>query len=235
MKFKRIFVDENLTVVYHGIDVETFNPKYVNRRLKKRLKAENDFIVTSTSLLIPVKKVDYAISAFNKFLRISKAKNAILLIIGEGPMRNQLEKMVLDLGIEDKVRFLGKVEHVNIRDYLSISDVVIATSSHSNVNRSTLEAMACAKPILAFDSGNTRQVFTHMSNCLLAENGNVEEFAEGLLMLYTNSRLRNLLGERGRRFVTENRSWENRIEKELTVFRKLVPEGAQDASSERNK
>lgn len=221
-KFKEILGDKLVTVVYHGIDGNLFNPGYDDKELKERLKIENDFVVTSTSRLIPVRRVDCAISAFYEFLRISKAENAVLLIIGEGRLRNQLEKIARGYGIEDKVRFLGKVEHSKIRDYLSISDVLIATSTHNNVNRSTLEAMACSKPVLAFDSGTIRQVFSHMENCLLAKTGDVKDFATKLLSLYKDAELRSRIGENARKFVEEARSWESRIRMELKVFEKLL-------------
>lgn len=221
-KFERILGDKIVTVVYHGIDVNLFNSEYKNKELKKRLKIENDFVVTSTSRLIPMKRVDYAISAFYEFLNVSKAENAVLLIIGEGLLRNQLEKIAHDCGIEDKVKFLGKVEHSKIKDYLSISDVLIATSTISNVNRSTLEAMACGKPVLAFDSGPIRQVFSHMENCLLAKTGDVKDFATKLLSLYKDAELRSRIGENARKFVEEARSWESRIRMELKVFEKLL-------------
>jgi len=221
-KFKEILGEKTVTVVYHGIDVNSFSPEYEDKELKERLKIENDFVVTSTSLLIPVRRVDYAISAFYEFLRISKAESAVLLIIGEGHLRNQLEKIVRDYGIQEKVKFLGKVEHSKIKDYLSISDVIIATSTHNNVNRSTLEAMACGKPVLAFDSGTTRQVFSHMENCLLAKTGDVKDFAFKLLLLYEDTKLRSRIGKNARGFVEEARSWDSRIKTELNVFEKLL-------------
>ena len=221
-KFERILGDKIVTVVYHGIDVNLFNPEYKNKELKKRLKIENDFVVTSACRLVQWKRVDYAISAFYEFLKVSKAENAVLLIIGDGPLRNQLGRIARDWGIEEKVKFLGEVEHSKMRDYLSISDVLIATSTYSNVNRSTLEAMACGKPVLAFDSGPIRQVFSHMENCLLAKTGDVKDFATKLLSLYEDTELRSRVGENARRFVEEARSWESRIRMELKVFEKLL-------------
>ena len=221
-KFKRILGDKLATVVYHGIDVNLFKPGYGDKELKERLKIENDFVVTSTSLLIPAKRIDYAILAFYEFLKMSKAKKAVLLIIGEGRLRKQLEKIARDCGIQAKAKFLGKVEHSEIKDYLSISDVVIATSTRSNVNRSTLEAMACGKPVLAFDSGNTRRVFSHMENCLLAKTGDVKDFATKLLSLYKDAELRSRVGENARKCVEEDRSWESRIRVDLKVFEKLL-------------
>jgi len=221
-KFKKILETKTVTVVNHGIDVKLFKPGYKNKKLKERLKIGNDFVVTSTSHLIPVKGINYAISAFYEFLKMSKAENAVLLIIGEGHLSNQLEKIARDCGIQEKAKFLGKVEHSEIKDYLSISDVVIATSTRSNVNRSTLEAMACGKPVLAFDSGNTRQAFSHMENCLLAKTGDVKDFATKLLSLYEDTELRSRIGENARKFVEEARSWESRIKMELKVFEKLL-------------
>lgn len=221
-KFMEILGEKNVTMVRHGIEVEFFNPTYVSKELKRKFEIENKFIVTSTSLLIPVKRIDLAIAAFHEFLKISKADDVVLLIIGDGRLRDYLEKLTSDYSDEDKVKFLGKVEHSAIQDYLAISDVVIATSTHSNVNRSTMEAMACGKPVLAFDSGNTGQNFSHMKNCLLAKNGDIKDFAIKLLSLYKDIELRRELGKNARKFIEENRSWKSRIETELKSFKKLL-------------
>lgn len=223
-KFRRILGDSNVTRVYHGIETDRFTPEYKNDELKEKLKIKNNFVVCSTSLLIPVKNVDYAIMAFSKFLKIHQVNDAVVLIIGAGPLKKNLEKLSQELGLSGKVKFLGKIEHKFIRDYLSVSDVIIATSFHSNVNRSTLEAMAMGKPLLAFDSGNTKNTYTHLKNCLLARTGDIDDLANQLFLLYKNASLRQSLGREGREFVLKNRSWKSRIKKELKIFKMLLGE-----------
>jgi glycosyltransferase involved in cell wall biosynthesis len=220
-KFKRILGNEIVEVVYHGIDDQVFNPEFRNDRLKEELGIKDHFVVTSTSQLIHARRVDYAILAFCEFLKKSQAKNASMIIIGEGYLRNKLEKIVRELGIEKQVKFLGKIKYSNIRDYLSISDLIIATSTHNNVNRSTLEAMSCGKPVLAFDSGTTSSFFVDMENCLLTRTGDIHELADKILLLYNCSELGKRIGKKARKFVQRQRSWKSRIRTELDVLRNL--------------
>lgn len=224
-KFKRMLGDKKVTVVYHGIDTELFKPKYVNSGFKDRLGIRESFVVTSTSRLVPFKGVEFAISAFHEFLKMVNAHDIVLLIIGDGPLRYHLEKMSRDYGIADKVKFLGEIKHSDIIDYLLISDIVIATSTFANVNRSTLEAMACGKTVLTFNSGNIKRTFSDMENCVLAESGNVKDLANKLLLLHEDAELRKQIGQRARKFVEKNRNWETRIRKELKVFRTYTAKG----------
>jgi glycosyltransferase involved in cell wall biosynthesis len=221
-KFRHILGESKVTMVYHGIDTDFFNPQYYNEALKKSLGLQNDFVVSITSLLIPVKNVDLAISSFAKFLKSADIKNAALLIIGDGPLETELRAMVEELGLTGNVKFIGKIVHRNVRDYLSFSDIVMATSLHSNVNRSTLEAMSSGKTILAFDSGNTKRVYTHMRDSLLAKAGDVEDLADKLLLAYRHPELRKHLGKNAREFVVKNRGWEKRVRTELTVFESIA-------------
>jgi glycosyltransferase involved in cell wall biosynthesis len=221
-KYQNILGDEKVTVVYHAIDTAEFNPEYKNTKLRKKLGLEQSFIVISISLLIYHKRIDLALLGFRKFLESTKSEDSIFLIIGDGPLRSFLEKKGLDYGIKDKVIFLGSIPHSEIRDYLAMSDVLIATSIYSNVNRTVQEAMSAGKPVLIFNSGNVQEIFSHENDCLMAENGDVNDLAAKLSLLYKDERLRKYLGDNARDVILENRSWGSRIKTELNVIKKVI-------------
>lgn len=223
-KFKKNWGDR-VTIVDHGIDVNIFKPMEKKGDLLKKLGLkESDFIILSTSSLIPVKNVDLAIKSFEIFLKKTKKNNAYLLIVGEGVLKDHLVELVKGNYIENNVTFLGEIPIDMIPEYLSISDAVVGTSLYSNMNRSVQEAMACEKPVVAFDSGGTGKLIKHMKNGLLAKSGDRDDFAEKLRLLYEKPELREKLGKNARETIITERGWETRIKKELEVYEKVLHE-----------
>lgn len=222
-KFKKIWKNE-VTIVYHGIDTNVFKPKPKNQKFIGKLRlTESDFIVLSTSSLIPVKNIDLAIKSFVLFLEETEM-NCHLLLAGEGNSRDELEKLANEYSLQKNVKFLGEIPMEMILEYISISDVVIATSLYSNLNRSVQEAMACEKPVVVFDSGETKKLIRHMENGILVKFGDVKDFAEKIRLLYENPELRKKLGKNARLSIMKERSWGTRIKTELEVYEKVLGE-----------
>ena len=221
-KFKKLWGDR-VTIVDHGIDVNIFKPREKKGDLLKKLGLkESDFVILSTSSLIPVKNIDLAIESFEIFLKKTKKNNAYLIIAGEGHLKDQLVKLAKEYSLEKNIKFIGEISIDIILEYLSISDVVVATSLYSNMNRSTQEAMACEKPVVVFGSGGTNKLIKHMENGLLVKPGDIDDFAEKLKVLYENPDLREQLGRNARETIIKERSWDTRIKKELEVYEKVL-------------
>lgn len=222
-KFKKIWKNE-VTTVHHGIDTNFFEPKPKNKELIKKsgLKGSN-FIILSTSSLNPVKNIDLAIKSFGIFFNKTKA-NSYFLLAGEGTSKDELARLAKEYSLEKNVKFLGGVPIDLVTDYISIADVVIATSLYSNMNRSIQEAMACERPVVAFDSGGTSKLIRHMENGILVASGDIDDFAEQLKILFENPELRKTLGKNARKTIMKERSWEIRIKKELGVYKKILRE-----------
>lgn len=229
-KFTKIWGDKT-TIVYHGVDNNYLKPhkKDINLIKKNGLK-ESDFIILSTSSLIPVKNIDLSIKSFNIFIKNNNVENAYLLIAGEGYLKESLIRLVENLGIEKHVIFLGGVSKNLIIDYLSICDLFVATSLYSNMNRATLEAMACQKPVIVFDNGIINKLIKHMENGILVKSNDVDSFAKHLYLLYTNPNLRTNLGIKARKTIIEERSWEKRIQKELEVYKILLKDSKKSSN-----
>lgn len=218
----RKYWENRVTIVYHGINSEVFKPKIKNKKLLKNLKLNNShFIILSTSSLTSVKKIDLLLISYKIFLDKSKLNNASLLIVGEGNQKDELMELAKNLHIDQNVMFLGAVSLSLIPEYLSISDIVVATSLYSNMNRSVQEAMSCEIPVVAFDSGNTNKLIKHMNNGILVRSGDLESFAEYLYLLYNSPNLRQKIGINARETILTERSWEKRIDQELSVYNKI--------------
>jgi glycosyltransferase involved in cell wall biosynthesis len=221
-KYQRLWGDR-ITVVRHAIDADLYAPREKSCSLLEKLGiSDSDFVVLSTSSFLPVKDVDYTIKAFASFLATTGARNAHLILAGEGKERTALEALAREHAIEDAVYFVGQQPAEILLEYLSISDVIVGSSLYSNMNRSIQEAMACEIPPVVFDSGNTGSVVRHLQNGILVKPADIGSFAEALSMLYSNPALRKKLGENARRTILEERNWDDRISQELAVYRKCI-------------
>ncbi|GAH51427.1 unnamed protein product [marine sediment metagenome] len=182
---------------------------------------KSDFIVLSTSSLSPVKDIDLAITSFNSFLTNFRINDAYLLLVGDGKLKNQLIELAKSYSIENNIKFLGAIDGEQIPHYLSIADVLVATSLYSNLNLSVQEAMASGKPVIAFDSGGTSKLIKHMENGILVKPRNIEGFSDKLYLLYENLELRENIGNNARETIMKERNWENIVKKVVKIYERV--------------
>ena len=222
-RFRKLLDSEKLTTVFINIDPDKFYPRPADTDLSNRLKINNKFVFISVHNLTPVQGVENAILAFSEFLQLGNTPDTVLLIIGDGGRREYLEKLTGEYGLNDRVKFLGRIDNSQIPGYLSIADIALSTSTRVNMNNATIEAMACGKPVIAFDCGNTADnLIRDMKTGLFARSGDTHDLAEKMLKLYREPELRGKLGKQARRFIVSHRSWESRVKNELEVYEKLL-------------
>lgn len=214
--------DDKITTVYHGIDTQIFIAQNRNKQLAESIGINDKFVIMGIQSLIPVKNIEYSIKIFAEFLKQNKIDDAKLVLVGNGPLRNSLEQLSIHLDLQEKIIFAGEIANSEIAKYLSLADVVIATSLYSNMNRSVQEAMACCKPVVAFNSGGTGTTIIDGDTGLLVKSGDIEGFSSTLMKLYKDPGFRKLLGENARNFIMKNRSWKSRIDIELAVYNNLL-------------
>lgn len=184
-----IAVKKSLTrnlILGKRIDVleNAVNPKrYTSEFSKDDLRQKNgfhkdDFIFIFIGRLIPQKSVDVLLKAF-KFVENSK-----LLILGEGFQEEYLKKISKDLGLENKVYFLGFRK--NVSDYLNLSDVFVSTSEFEGLPLVVTEAIMTNKPIIVSDFYLDLEIFKDRDNCLMFKRGDYESLAKIMNNLRVN-------------------------------------------------
>lgn len=203
-------------VVNHGIDTDFFKSLISTKK-------ENEFIILSTHRLDNFKRVDLSIKAFKCFMnKIGYNQNVKLKIVGDGPQCQELKKLAESLNLNQNIIFCGYKNIEDLKNEINLSDIVIGTSIVSNINRSILEAMACEKPVIIFKSGNIDELFVNMENLILVSPKNIEEFADKMKLLWENRGLREKIGKNARSLIISSRSWNQRIQQEIKVYRTLI-------------
>jgi len=177
----RIFdIKKEINVIPNFIDFENLNDS--NEDCKRHTMAnEDEFLITHVSNLRPVKRIQDVIKVFAKILNSKKAK---LIIIGDGPERDKAVNLAIDLGVRDKVIFMGKSD--DIERILCFSDLFILPSEKESFGLAALEAMAHRVPIISTNTGGLPEVNIQGKSGYLSDVGDIEDMATNALKILSS-------------------------------------------------
>lgn len=176
--------DKEIDTVYNFVDERIYYPKAQADLRKGYDIGESEKVIVHISNFRAVKRVPDVIEVFN---RIQKEMPAKLLLIGDGPEIQVACRLVDDLGIRDRVKFLGKQE--NVAEILSICDVKLLLSEKESFGLVALEAMACGVPAVGTNVGGIPEVIEHGVNGFIAEVGDIESISSYAMQLLSNDEL----------------------------------------------
>lgn len=123
-----------------------------------------------------------------------------LVLLGEGPERESIHQLSMDLGIEHLIIFAGY--HSDVSTYYSIADVCVLPSHSEGSPNALLEAMAAGVPSLATSVGGVPEIAIHEKNAWLVQKSDSVGMARGIVRLLVDTPLRERLIENGRK-ITE--------------------------------
>ncbi len=173
------------------------------------------------SRLVKWKRIDRALTALPHI--INKHKNIVLVIIGDGEERRNLEEITNNLQIRDHVRFLGALPHDDIWPYLKIADIFLSLYDLSNVGNPLLEAMSCGKCIVTLNTGDTSTIIHNQENGILLELDKLPMLPDIICDLLSDDDLRKRLGQNAGQFAQNHFwTWEERMEKEISAVEKIM-------------
>lgn len=156
---------------------------------KARQDVDADHIkIISVGRLIPSKRMDFLILAFEKVHK--KYPKAQLIICGDGPEKEKLERIIQNRKLTKNVQLLGTVAHVE--DVLSTGHIFAFSSESEGFPNALCEAMATGlAPVITDYGSSARDIVTHGKNGFVAQRDSVEEFADYLCRLIKDKRLRH--------------------------------------------
>jgi glycosyltransferase involved in cell wall biosynthesis len=224
---KILNVDQNKIFFWmNGLDVDNLRPSddWNSNNFKKELGLENKKLILMTSRLATWKRVDRGIRCIYKLIKEHEMADIILLIAGNGPEKQNLENLTLDLGLKESVRFLGGIPHKEIFKYYSIADIFLSLFDISNLGNPLLEAMYFSLPIVTLDDGSTRHLLRNEYNSILVKIENSEnELPIKVKMLLDDESLRKKIGQNtGETFKEKVLSWKERMELEHRLIQSLI-------------
>ena len=169
--------EDKIQVVPNFID--TIKSDIVVEDCKRHMMAEpEERILTHISNFRPVKRIDDVIRIFDK---VAKKIPAKLIMVGDGPLHEDARDLCKELGIIDKVIFVGNSNEID--KILCFSDLFLLPSERESFGLVALEAMVHGVPVISSNSGGIPEVNTHGYSGYLSDVGNITEMAENAIKI----------------------------------------------------
>jgi len=201
-----------ISVIYNSINDSLFRP--ANKDEVKHLRKKHNLPIDKNIILVArrlVKKngVHQALYAMEQ---IDESFNVLMVVIGDGPERDNLLKIISEKKLEKKVLFLGEIKHSQIVDYYRLADIILLPSTKSdNVEEATslsmLEGMACGKVVIVSAIGGMKEVIKDNVNGYLFEDKNIPDLVKKIKLAIINKNESERISNIAREYVVANNGY----------------------------
>lgn len=210
------FKAPQLTSIPNGVDIARYAPTGKQPAGAPRGAAPRT-VLAAIGSLTEEKGHDHLLGAV---ARLGSDRGITLLIVGDGPRRERLQKLATDLGVADDVRFLGRRN--DIPDILAGTDIFVLPSLNEGLPIALLEAMACERACVATDVGDVGRAIETGVTGVLVRSADVEALASALERLVADPELRRRLGRAARQRAVERFSAERMTEAYCALYDELL-------------
>jgi glycosyltransferase involved in cell wall biosynthesis len=223
--FKRVLVEQyrvqpwRVDVVAPGVDLDHFHPGDQSAARKRLGVADDDFVAVAVRRLVPRMGLSDLLRAWSQ---LPNARPSTLLIAGDGPERETLEELALQLGCHSRVRFLGSVDDATVRTLYQAGDVnVVPSTELEGFGLTTIEAAACGTPTIVTDVGGLPEAMEPLDESLVVAPGDPD--ALGLrLSGALDARAGSLPSRERTRKFAEGFSWEAHTRRRRKIFDEVL-------------
>lgn len=173
--FRHFDIEKEIIVIPNFVDTDRF--QHSNKEhFKKMLAPNGERILAHVSNFRKVKRVEDVVTMFEK---VHKQLPSKLLMIGDGPERQNIEEYCRTLNICSDIRFLGKQDQVD--EILSITDLFVLPSQYESFGLSALEAMACGVPVISTNAGGLPEINVQGVTGYMSEVGDTDDMAKNAI------------------------------------------------------
>ncbi|MFH0908143.1 MAG: glycosyltransferase family 4 protein [bacterium] len=218
--------------VPNGVDTDIFRPHVSDFRNRRGIVAST-FVVLFVARFQGVKNHRMLLEAFSLFS--ARRPDSLLLLAGSGPLEGTIRACCSELGLTNRVRFLGETPFGELPDVYAASDLKVISSDYESFCFAALEAMATELPLVVTDTDWVPRLIEQDQGGRVVARGNAEQFASAMLELAGNPLLRKQMGEWNRRHVLSRFDWQSSARKLLDVYERLLasrPPAADEISVE---
>jgi glycosyltransferase involved in cell wall biosynthesis len=213
------FAGGRIGVIENGIEIDRYGPATDKRTAKENvgLDAGRRYII-HVARHHPVKDQPTLLRGFAA--AAPDLPGVDLLMVGDGPLRAELESLAVATRIPDRVKFLGI--RTDIPDLMRAADVFALTSASEAASLTLLEAMASGLPAVVTDVGGNREIVRHEREGLLFPRGDAAGCADTFRQLLHDPALAASLGAAGRRRAQERYRLDRTVEQYFDLYRRLT-------------
>lgn len=198
---KKLLIDHQvkspISIIPSGIDIDNFTKDAGQReKIREKYQIKNgDVTLITACRLTEEKNVKFLVESFNKIKK--SCPNAKFIIVGDGAVKKDLEKMVKDFRIEGDVIFTGLVNKEEIISLYQASDVFVFASLTETQGLVAVEAMAAGNPVVAIKASGIEDMVQSRENGILTGNS-IDEFTGAVTKVINNKELRERLSSQAR-------------------------------------
>jgi glycosyltransferase involved in cell wall biosynthesis len=187
---------------------------------EKKTSATGDVNIISVCRFVKSKDFRTALGAFKKLIDNKPAKNIKYMIVGYGPLENDIRQMVSNLGLQNSVEIL--INPPDVAGLYKKSHIYLSTSLYEGLSNSIMEAMVAGIPIVATDVGDNRYLIKDGFNGFLVPCGSADQIAGKLEYLITMDGIRNEFGKNSRSIIENEFSEEKFLENYFKLFSRVT-------------
>jgi glycosyltransferase involved in cell wall biosynthesis len=212
---------EKIIVFPRGVDLGWFKPSFSLRDvMRRKLGIENKKVIIMNRRFKPVYGIEYFLKALPQVW--SKIPDVYVLLLGSGPLENELRKIVEELNLEPIVKFIGEVSYREMPLYLNASDLYVSSSLSDGTSVSLLEAMACGLPVVVTDVPAIMEWVVNGENGIVVPRKSIDELAQAIIYLLQNEDIRKKMGERNILIAKERADWDRNFNKLEQMYKILI-------------
>ena len=213
---------QKIEVIYNGLDLSQYEMALQNGSLRTELGLSPE-----TPLVGMVANFNFEIKGHRYFVEAAKALSdratgAVFLLVGDGPLRKKYEQMADELGLKERVRFLGKRNDVPA--ILSSLDIAVLSSTSEGLPNVILESMAAGRPVVATDAGGSSELVSDGMNGYLVPPADSRAMAEAIESLLRNPEDAVEMGRMGKSMVQDKFSRKHMVENYEKLYVALLNE-----------
>jgi glycosyltransferase involved in cell wall biosynthesis len=211
---------DQYTRIFSGFPLEPYLNAKPDSDLRVRLNIKpTDFVLGKIARLFKLKGHDDLLNITPELVK--RIPNLKLLFVGNGEWRDRLEAKARAFRIAENVVFTGLVPPSEVSRYVGIMDALVHLSRREGLPRALPQALAAAKPVIAYDCDGAREVCFDGETGFLIKPGDLKMLAERIVQLAQNQKLRQQFGERGQKFVRDNFSVDHMVRQIADLYSRL--------------
>ncbi len=201
---------KKITPVFNGINPDELKPVPKDLEYHKNWGLEGKKVIGFAGSFYRYEGLDLLIHAFAKIYK--QHKDAVLLLVGGGEMKQELVHLSKNYGIEDQVIMPGRIPHDRIAGVYSLIDILAYPRYSMRLTElvtplKPLEAMAMGKALVASDVGGHKELIQDGKTGLLFKSGNIDTLADALERFMTDLNFKTEIEKTGQKWVKEHHTW----------------------------
>lgn len=219
---KYFMQQKDIQVIYNGVNTERFHTHRNGQRIKNQYQiGDRDPVVLYLGRLAPYKGVQFLIEAAPKIL-IEFPRTKFIVSGSTRYDTLNLLKLVYELDVRKSIIFTGYIQDEDVPDLYAACDVFCYPSLWEGFGLPPVEAQACGKPVVAFNTCALPEVIKNKQTGLLVQPENSQALANAIISMLHDDERRHKMGMEGRKRVRRLFSWDDAAEKTLKIYREVM-------------